>query len=355
MGRAGGNLGDRGHLWAALTLACLAALALAIPALGSRGASSTSSTAFPPDTQRTTATTCPARTHATGGGFQVVPGGTPGSIPQSFTTNSTFSGRRGWTVTSGSTSQNPPAMLTARVRCERKRDGTVPILLPGSATITPDTTDDPNVPGVQYDAVGRNLIFHCPPGTHPIGGGYSVDRPFDPNAASNKFFATQNRRTGKSTWTISGYLLGGPSASNPPAVFTGKVPCERNGNRRLVERSRVVAYGEDVRSTASVACGKGRHLVSGGFAFTPAGAGAVPVPFVDQAISIGGRTWQVSAYDSGFFAAPPGSAMSVYAYCRRNRPKRRRARRSVVGSTAPSRASGWVEVESTEPIPIPDA
>lgn len=305
----------------------LAVMVGAAAALGSRGRTTNASIPFPPDTQQTTTATCPTGTHATGGGFQVSPGATPGSFPNTFTTNSNFKDRRSWTVVSGATSASASGTLTASVRCERKRDGRIGILLPGSHTVTPDTT-------APYAATGQGLNFICPPGTHPIGGGYSVDRPYDPNAASNRWFATQNRRTG-GTWTISGYLMGGPAASTPPAEFTGKVPCERNGVRPLVERKVVVPYLENQRTTASAKCRRGTHVVSGGFAFSPIGEGSVPVPFVDQDVPTTNRTWAVSAYDSGTFATPAGSTMTVSAYCRKNRPRWQGARRGAAASVAP--------------------
>jgi hypothetical protein len=336
MGKTSGHL----HLTRRATvvaLGCVAALAAAAVAVASKGVSKNANAVFPPDTQRSATASCPAGTHISGGGFQVSPGATPGGNVNSFTTNSSFSGRRAWKVVSGATNDNPSGTLTSTARCERRRDGKVAVIMSGSGTINPDTVGPP------YEARGLNLVFTCPPQTHPIAGGYEVDKPYDPNvAATNKFFATQNRRTG-ATWTVGGFLLGGAAASNPPAEFTARVACELNGTRPVRERSATVAYTEDARATATATCRRGTHLVSGGFAFSPR-EGSIPVPFIDRNVPATGRAWTVSAYDSGPIGTPPDSSMTSYAYCRKNRPKprRRRARRSV--ASAASAGAGSVQV-----------
>jgi len=342
MGRSPEQMTQRRRRIAVGALCLAAALAVAVPALASRGATKTGSNPFPPDSKKSASANCPPRTHATGGGFAVTPAATPGGAVESFTTNNNFAGRAAWTVTSGQVASGHGNTLTAAIRCERKRDGKIAILLSGTAHLVPDTTPP-------FDAVGQNLVFHCPPGTHPIAGGYQVAKPFDPNntATTNKFFATQTRRTG-TTWTVSGYLLGGGGA--PPADFTGTVPCEKNGNRPLVEKSKVVPFNEDSRATASATCKKGTHLVSGGFAFTPNSNGPVPVPFVDQSVPTTRRIWTTSAYDSIAFSTPVGSTLTTYAYCRRNLPKPTRAHRT--GASSSVAGQGWVEVTPAPPLNV---
>jgi hypothetical protein len=344
MGKTSGHSSVSGRRLTAIVLACVAALATATAvAVASRGVTKNANVSFPPDTKQTATTTCPPKTHISGGGFQVSPGATPGGTVESFTTNSNFSGGKSWTVTSGATAASPSATLTATARCERKRDGRIAVVLPATRTITPDTTPP-------YQAVGINLQFICPPQTHPIGGGYSVDKPFDPNnvGGTNKFFATQNRRTG-STWTIGGYLLGGPSASTPPAEFTAKVACESNGTRPVRERSSLVPYTDNARATATATCRTGTHLVSGGFSFSPT-SGFIPVPFIDRNVPATGRAWTVSAYDSAGFGAPPGSTMTSHAYCRKNKPKPRRRRARSGAASAAQVGEGSVRV-----VPLPPA
>src|SRR5918994_4780642 len=120
MGRAGGHFVDRGYLWAAaVTFACLAALAVAIPALASRGVTKTASTPLPPGSQRSVTASCPVGTHSTAGGFIVSPSGVPGLWFQSVTQVSVPTGRRNWRVVSGPGQNNPPANLTAAVLWER--------------------------------------------------------------------------------------------------------------------------------------------------------------------------------------------------------------------------------------------
>jgi len=336
MGRSDSQFSTR-RLQAILVWTLAASALLASAALASRGRTVSASTAFPADTQRTAVVTCPRGTHATGGGFSATPLAAPGGLLESFTTNSNFAGRSKWSVTSRQFSGGDATVLTAKARCERRSDGRIAALLTGSATITPDTSGPP------YDLIGQNLIFHCPPGTHEIAGGHAVDRPFDPNEVSNQFVATQSRRT-HGTWTISGYLFGGPAATSPPAELTGTVPCERNGARKIRERSRAVPFGDDIRSTASARCPRRHHLVSGGFAFTPIVEGqAPPVPFVDRSVPASRRKWVVSAYDLSLFQPPPSAALTTYAYCRRNFPRRRRARPAAIAADQPA-GQGWVEV-----------
>jgi hypothetical protein len=344
MGKKPGHLrGSRRH-GAAIVVGCLAVLLAATGALASRGVTKNTNVPFPPDTQRSATASCPAKTHISGGGFQVSPGATPGGTVNSFTTNSNFSGRRAWNVVSGATVANPSGTLTATARCERKRDGKVALIMTGTTTITPDTSGP-----APYEARGVNQVFTCPPQTHPIAGGYSVDKPYDPNvSATNKFFATQNSRTG-TTWTVGGFLLGGPAASNPPAEFTARVACELNGTRPVRQRSATVPYIDNARATATATCRKGTHIVSGGFAFSPR-EGFIPVPFVDRNVPATNRAWTVSAYDSGPFGAPAGSTMTSYVYCRKNRPKPRRRRAG--GSVAAAVGQGSVETVRLDPATV---
>jgi hypothetical protein len=275
-------------------------------------------------------------THSTAGGFVVSPLGTPGGGFQSVTQLSTPSGRRGWRVVSGAEQTNPVANLTASVRCERKIDGRIIVRLTGSDTIAP--------------GFAVNFNFRCPPGTHPLGGGWSVDAPFDGDlGTSSNLIVIQNRRTSPTTWLITAEVRSG--APNP-STFRPTVPCERNSRRRITERGRVVPLADNTRASASATCARGRHVVSGGFVLTPLpGTTPAPVPFapMDYNAPTGGRTWRADVYDT-VYAAPAGSALTTYAYCRRNRLRRkRRPRRSAAATSAPI-GSGTVEI--SPPVPV---
>ena len=295
----------------------------------------TASTPLPPESQRSVTASCPIGTHSTAGGFIVSPSGAPGMGFQSVTQVSAPSGKRDWRVVSGAEQNNPPANVTAAARCERKIDGRIVVRLAGSDTIAQGTA-------VNFD-------FRCPPGTHPIGGGWTVSNPFNGDLATSNLIVIQNRRTSPTTWLITAEVRSG--ATNP-STFTPTVPCERNSRRKITERGKIVPLANNTRASASAICAKGRHVVSGGFVLTPLpGTSPTPVPFapIDYNAPTGARTWRVDVYDT-VFNAPAGSALTTYAYCRRNRlRKRRRARRSAEASAAPI---GRGRVEISPPVPV---
>jgi hypothetical protein len=138
-----------------------------------------------------------------------------------------------------------------------------------------------------------------------------------------------------------------------PSTFSPTVPCEANSRRKITQRGKIVSLANNTRASAAAKCAKGKHVVSGGFVLTPLpGTSPTPVPFapMDYNAPIGVRTWRVDVYDTGF-AAPTGSALTTYAYCRRNRlrKKRRRTTRSVAASAAPI---GRGRVEISPPVPV---
>ena len=104
MGKNSGHSRVSGRRLTAIALSCVVVLAAATAvAVASKGVTKNTNISFPPDTKQTANTSCPAKTHISGGGFQVSPGGTPGGNVESFTTNSNFIGGKSWSVTSGAT------------------------------------------------------------------------------------------------------------------------------------------------------------------------------------------------------------------------------------------------------------
>jgi hypothetical protein len=323
------------RLLAAAAAACLLAALAATPAPASRGLTRTNSTALAPGSKSTVTATCPVGTHSTAGGFFVSPLGVPGSGPRSWTQISTPSGRRAWRVTGGASLNNPPATLFSSVRCERRRDGRIAVRLQGSSQIDPGTAEDFN--------------FQCPLGTRPAGAGWRVGDPFDATVDSDHLIVIQSRRTTSQHWRVTAEVRAGASQ---PSTFTATVACERRTRKRLIERSRIVAYVDNQRASAIARCPRRTHVVAGGFLLSPLPQptpGPVPFGIMDYYAAPTPRKWRVDLYDLAAYSAPTGSALTTYAYCRRNRLRRRGARAGA--AVAPERI-GPGRVEISEPRPI---
>jgi hypothetical protein len=305
----------------------VASLAAAPGANASRGVTRTGAVSFPPSTKRLASASCPAGAHLTTGGFLVSPGATAGSGFKTLTQVNKIAGTSGWTVQSASFATNPAATLIAYARCERKRDGRIAIRSPFPIPVNP---------GEQ-----RRVTSRCPDGTHPIGGGWSINNPYDPAnlSASSYLTVTENRQVGPRSWAIAGQI---PNVmSLQPSTLTTETTCEYNGRRKITVRSKLVPYLNNVRTTATATCPKRKHVVSGGFLFNPQAGpppgNPVPFPYLDRHSPVGSRSWRVDAYDLSAFPPPAGSAMTVYAYCRKNRlrRKRRHARRRSASAAIP--------------------
>jgi hypothetical protein len=236
-------------------------------------------------------------------------------------------------VTSGAESNNDPsATLTALVRCERRADSKIVVPLVGSATINP--------------GFAQTFNFHCPPQTRPVGAGWSVDNPFNGNiATSSNLIVVQSRRLDRTTWTLTAEVRSG---SGVASELTGTVPCEKVTPRKLVQRTAIDSFADNERATATATCRTGTHVVSGGFLINPLPPGTVPFAPVDRHAPVGGRQWRVDIYDT-IFALPPGSTLTTYAYCRKNRLRRRRARRSTASAAV---STGPGRVELLPPVPL---
>ena len=322
-------------------VACCLALLAAAPAMATKGRTARASVALPPESSRSVTATCPAGTHSTAGGFTVNPLGTPGLGFASVTQVSNRIGRRAWTVTSGAESSNPPATLTSVVRCERRIDSRIVVPLVGSATINP--------------GFAQTFNFNCPPQTRPVSGAWSVNNPFNGDLQnSSNLVVIQNRRLDRNTWTMTAGVRSDPNGPNPPnhpgSTFTATVPCETVTRRRLVQRTTIDPFADDQRASATATCRKRTHVVSGGFVINPLPPGDVPFAPIDFNAPTSPRSWRVDLYDT-IYGLPPGSSLTTYAYCRRNklRRKRRSARRSRAAAAAPA-TPGWVEAQP--PVPI---
>jgi len=62
-----------------------------------------------------------------------------------------------------------------------------------------------------------------------------------------------------------------------------------------------------------------------------------------------GRSWRVDVYDT-IYAAPTGSALTAYAYCRRNQPKKRKRGARRRAASVASFGTGSVEIEPAVPV-----
>jgi hypothetical protein len=198
-------------------------------------------------------------------------------------------------------------------------DSTVAVRFAATRTIEASST--PNT------VTGRTFGLKCPPQTRASAGGYSSDSQFQNNVNGVTLVVVQSRRTSPRIWTVTAFLRGGAGAQDQD--ITVGVVCEAASRRRITVASNTVPYPEDDRASAIALCPKGKHVVSGGFVFTPL-TGSVPIPFIDYMAPVGNRQWRVDAYDSMQFLQPDAATLTTHAYCRRNKlPRRRRARRSA--------------------------
>ena len=313
---------------AAIAATCLGVLIAAPSTFASRGSTATGSTNLPEATKQSAAAKCPARTHASGGGFTVNPVHEPSSgVVGSYTQRSTYSSARDWSVSTGAFSPGADSStLTALVRCERRVDSQVAVRFSIKRTI--EASSNPAT------VTGSTLGLVCPPQTRASGGGFSSDSPFANNFNAVTTVVVQSRRTARRVWSTTWFLRGGATAEDQDV--TAYVICESANRRRITVARNEVPYPEDDRASALALCPRGRHVVSGGFIIEPL-SGSVPIPFVDYTAPSGNRQWRVETYDSPQFLAPDGATLTAEAYCRRNKlPRRRRAARTAESSAAPA-------------------
>lgn len=315
----------------AVAATALGALLVAPSAWATRGLTKTASVALPPESSRSATATCPVGTHSTAGGFSVTPLGTPGTGFQSVTQVSARRGARPWKVTTGAEGTNPPATMTAHVRCERRRDGRIVVPLTANETVNP--------------GFAQTFDFTCPPQTRPAGAGWSVDDPFNGDlTTTSNLLVIQNRRLDFNTWRVTGLVRNGSNSSD----FTVTVVCETITRKRLVQRTAIDAFGDNERASATATCRKRTHVVAGGFVINPLPPGTVPFAPMDYNAPVGNRQWRVDLYDTAS-GLPPGSSLITYAYCRRNRLRKPRAR---AGAAVTANGLGPGRVEAMAPVPV---
>jgi hypothetical protein len=249
---------------------------------------------------------CPAKTHATGGGFSVSPGFTPPSTGvHSLSSTSYPSGSRDW-VAAGSAYATPSAtgLFTTFARCERNTAGRIAIRGSSQLTLQP--------------GAGQNMVFNCPPSAHAISGGYSgaslADFPF--NLANHRIVLVQNRRTGTGQWTVSAFN----NPSSPAAAgLTGYVVCEANAKGSSVTEaaSPPAPIVNDGRTAADATCAGKKHTVSGGFLVSHTFPGAVPLVAVDEHHPVGRKGWHTGLSEYPGVILPAGATLQTFVYCKK--------------------------------------
>lgn len=259
--------------------------------------------------------TCPAKTHATGGGFSVAPSFSPPTTGmRSLNSTSYPSGSQDW-VTGSSSYATPSAtgQLTSFARCERNNAGRIATRSSSSLTLAP--------------GVGQNMTFNCPPTTHVISGGYAASSlgTFNFSITSHRIVVLQNRRTGVGQWTISAF-------NNPQSpsstTLTGYAICERNAKGSAVSEaaSPLTPVINDGRTTADATCGGKVHTVSGGFLVSHTFPGAAPLVSVDENQPVGKAGWHVGLWEYPT-NLPPGTTLQAFSYCKKDQQPAARAKR----------------------------
>jgi hypothetical protein len=262
---------------------------------------------------------CTGKTHLTGGGFAVAPGLSGVTGLRTLTMTNFPSAPKSWTATSFSyTFPAASGTLTTYARCETSGLGKIAGVLTGTLSLPHST--------------GGDLVLNCAPGTHAIGGGFVGDPPNSSTVVSNnavgfRIIVLQSRRTGPTQWTISGFNRADTTAGAPvppTSNLTGYAICEKDGKGKSIsEVSALVGIAENSRAAADASCSGKKHVVSGGFHVTPSTfPGTVPVVGIDETAPVGKKGWHTGLYEEpAMFAAPAGSALQTFAYCKKD-PKK---------------------------------
>lgn len=315
MGAGGHRIAQgRGRRRAALmTLVAMLSLAAIAPAADAKkkkkkkkvtAVTKTASVGFGSGTAANGAAACTGKTHMTGGGLAIAPAFTPpASGLRSVAPGSSPSGAKGWATAVGAF--NAPAAsgtLTSYVRCEGNNAGQLTSTLSTNATLPP----------------GQGTTFNvtCAPGSHVITGGYQGTGIVNfANAVTGyRIVVLVSRRTSARTWTVNAF---NSSNANTAGTITAFATCERNAKGVSVSEaaSAAVPVVLTQRSNADATCGGKTHVVSGGFAVSPNGVGAVPGVTVDETHPVGRKGWHVGLYNVS--NPPPGSTLQTFAYCKK--------------------------------------
>jgi hypothetical protein len=313
---------------AALVLAVLALVAACAIAPSAQAkkkkltivSTSTTAVPLPPGSTQSTTAPCKSGLHITGGGFSISPAynaqGTPAladdSGVRSFSQISYPSSANAWTTSAGSlTLPSTAGALTAFARCEHNKLGKYAGTVFGSAALNPG------------DAVTGNL--QCPPKSHVLSGGYTVDKPFVfGQAGTSKLFILGSFRSAPNQWTVIGYNInvGAP----PVTTLTIYAACEKNAKKLSVSQVQATAPVPD-NGVAAVtpSCSKKHHAIGGGFQFAPPTATGTPAPAlqVEESAPTSTRAWTVAVADwPPPFPYAAGTAVTGFAYCKSDKVKK---------------------------------
>jgi hypothetical protein len=261
---------------------------------------------------------CPSRTHMTGGGFNVSPPFTPPSTGlRSVTSTSHPTGPTGWNA-SGSAFSTPAAAgsFTTHAQCENNRLGKIAEIISQTTTLAPGNA--------------QTFGFTCPPGTHPLSGGYAGagTGTFDYGVPPTdlRIIPLQSRRTGPTQWTVQ---VLNSSSSASATTFTGYAVCERHARGRTIsEVSTSTTLFNDARASGDPSCSSAKqHVVSGGFLITPNTLGAVPSTAIDEFQPVGETGWHLGLHELVGRTLPPGSSLQTYAYCAPDNPPKKKKKK----------------------------
>jgi hypothetical protein len=242
-----------------------------------------------PDTAPRLEVLCPRGQEPVGGGMTQSPGvGTDGDgvYPHSF---ERLGAQRGFHVSAvvldPSPAQNTTRTVTLQVVCGR---GVIP------ATPTPHKT--------AWVKTGQHktVTARCPKGQFLVSGGFQRTN-FRSDGGN---YVTESRAAGPKAWRVSGSAYGPTGQGELTAIAY----CARMKKPKLTEVSSgpVPINANQVGSTTTSACPKGKRLVAGGFS----SGGSSNAFFADGAINAD-NTFTTRSY--GFFG--PVSSLTSYGYC----------------------------------------
>jgi hypothetical protein len=242
-----------------------------------------------PDTAPRLEVLCPRGTQPIGGGMSQSPGVGPdgdGIYPHSY---ERLGAQLGYhisvVVLDPSPSQTTPREVRMQVVCGR---GVIP------ATPTPHKT--------VWVRTGqtKTVTARCPKGQFLVSGGFQRTN-FRSDGGD---YVTESRAAGPKAWRVSGSAYGPTGQGELTAIAY----CARMKKPMLTEVSSgpVPVGANQVGSTTTSACPKGKRLVAGGFS----SGGSSNAFFADGTMNAG-NTFTVRSY--GFFG--PVSGLTAYGYC----------------------------------------
>lgn len=166
----------------------------------------------------------------------------------------------------------------------------------------------------------------CPKGTHVTGGGWADSSPYSANGTNFPAFGDdvglriiplQSQPSGLNAWSAGAAAFTAPGSAG---TLSAIARCESKSVSRTASSSpHTDVVQVDNAGTIKTVCPHGTHVLTGSFAFSPAGDLADPIAFrakVAESRRISSSTWEVVVVNPA--GAPAPVTLTTNAICERN-------------------------------------